>query len=819
MRSFSESFFINEHLWYGHLGHFLIVSAFVLALFSFITGIKSFLSSKQDAATEKLSKTFFKLHAVCVWIILGLLILMFKNQVFEYHYIWRHSSKELPWYYILSAIWEGQEGSFLLWIFWQSVLGMLFVRKNTSLSVGVLSILALVQAMLMTMILGVDVFGKLIGTNPFILLRDEMSIPILERANYLEFITDGNGLNILLQNYWMVIHPPVLFLGFASVTIPFAYAMSSLLKRDFTSWTQEVSPWALFSMSVLGTGILMGGKWAYEALSFGGFWAWDPVENASFVPWLFLTAGLHTLMIYKATKHSLKATFLLFIFAFAFVLYSTFLTRSGILGDSSVHSFTDLGMTGQLLIFLGIFLLPAFLLLAFYWSKIEDNQVDEKTSSREFWIFLGALFIVVSAIQITYSTSIPVWNKLFDLTLAPPVNANEHYNNIQIWFAIIVTLLMAITPFMNYRKTDVKLLMKELAGSFIASIIMTGIVFYFSQLPIVQQYKLGTQDTNFKVTFISAYFLVLLTSVTLVVLSVYYTFKKLKNASKLYWGGSIAHLGFGLLVLGALLSQYQKKAISFNMAGVNFGEGFNEEEQTSNVLLIKGKPEIMENYQVTYQGSIDTKTGAFYKLWFKHHNDASDTFSLYPEGKMIKEGPKTRLQAEPSIKHYLTKDIFTHVSSVPDKDEKDKKSKIHKAKIHDTIYVSNYKITFDRVKVIQMPTQNAIVELRAFLNIYQMDQLKDSMALDYKLNTEKGTIEHLSKVSKDGELTISLDKIVPENNEFEFNIEEKHPVNDWIILKTVVFPHINVLWLGCILIGLGSMMSAFYRRKKSISTI
>lgn len=814
MRNFTEFFFQNEHLWYGHIGHLFIITAFVMALFSFITGFKAYMSKEFDVTSGKLSKMFYSFHAISIWIVLALLILMFKNQLFEYHYIWRHSSKELPWYYILSAMWEGQEGSFLLWIFWHSVLGIFFVRKKSELSVGVLAIIALVQAMLMTMILGVDVGGKLIGTNPFILLRDEMSIPILQRANYLEFITDGNGLNILLQNYWMVIHPPILFLGFASVTVPFAYAMSALLKRDFTSWTSEVSPWALFSMSMLGTGILMGGKWAYEALSFGGFWAWDPVENASFVPWLFLTAGMHTLMIYKATKHSLKATFLLFIFAFAFILYSTFLTRSGILGDSSVHSFTDLGMTGQLLVFLALFLIPAFILLAFYWSRIPENKVDETTSSREFWVFLGTLFVVVSAIQITYSTSIPVWNKLFDLKLAPPVNANEHYNNIQIWFAIIVTALMAITPFMNYRSTDIKKIGKELMYVCIGSIIVTIIIFYFSEIPFIQQYKIGTTETNFKISFISAYVLVLFTSVVLVVWSIYYLVQKLRNASKLYWGGTIAHLGFGLLVLGSLLSQYQKKAISVNMAGVNFGEGFNEEEQTSNVLLIKNKPEIMEDYEVTYQGAIDTKVGAFYKLWFKNHKNPKDTFSLYPEGKLIKEGEKSRLQAEPSIKHLWTKDIFTHVSSVPDKNEKDQKARIHKAKLKDTIFVSNYKLVFDRVEVNQMSATNPTVSLKAFLFIYKVDILVDSISLNYKLNTTLGTVESPKVVSKDGELTLNLDKIIPEENQFDFNIEEKNPVNDWVILKTVVFPHINVLWLGCILIGLGSMMSAFYRRKK-----
>src|SRR5690606_38158729 len=154
--------------------------------------------------------------------------------------------------------------------------------------------------------------------------REVMDAPIFARADYLSFVTDGNGLNPLLQNYWMVIHPPTLFLGFASTLVPFAYAIASLWKKDYSGWVNPVLPWTLFSAAMLGTGILMGGAWAYEALSFGGFWAWDPVENASLVPWITLIAGLHTLVIFKSTGHALRATFIFFIATFVLILYSTF---------------------------------------------------------------------------------------------------------------------------------------------------------------------------------------------------------------------------------------------------------------------------------------------------------------------------------------------------------------------------------------------------------------------------------------------------------------------------------------------------------------
>src|SRR5205085_5528954 len=163
------------------------------------------------------------------------------------------------------------------------------------------------------------------------------------RQDYLTMIKDGSGLNQLLQNYWMVIHPPILFLGFASTIVPFAYSIAGLWKKDFGGWTKGAMPWSLFSGGILGLGIMMGAAWAYESLSFGGFWAWDPVENASLVPWMTLVGGLHVMLIYKSRGRALLSVFILLILTFFFILYSTFLTRSGILGNSSVHAFTDLG--------------------------------------------------------------------------------------------------------------------------------------------------------------------------------------------------------------------------------------------------------------------------------------------------------------------------------------------------------------------------------------------------------------------------------------------------------------------------------------------
>ncbi len=352
----------GEHLFWGNLGHFAVVLAFASALLATFSYYKSSNDEDPDRISWfKTARMAWWVHTVSVVMIVVALFAIIYNHYFEYYYAWRHSSRELPVEFMISCFWEGQEGSFLLWLFWHVVLGSILKTNVSKWTPRVLTVISLCQVVLSSMLLGLEFFGKKIGSSPFELLRlskDMGNAPIFSQADYLVkiYAKDGNGLNPLLQNYWMVIHPPVLFLGFASTIVPFAFAIAGLWKKQFSEWIKPALPWALFSLGIFGTGIMMGGMWAYEALSFGGYWAWDPVENASLIPWLILVAGMHTMLIHKSTGFSLKSTFILVTGSFLLVLYATFLTRSGILGNSSVHSFTDLGLSGQLLIFLVMFI-------------------------------------------------------------------------------------------------------------------------------------------------------------------------------------------------------------------------------------------------------------------------------------------------------------------------------------------------------------------------------------------------------------------------------------------------------------------------------
>ncbi|HEX6891463.1 MAG TPA: cytochrome c biogenesis protein CcsA, partial [Chryseolinea sp.] len=479
------------HYFVGDLGHLFVITSFITA---FVTALSYFkavtvASLDQKALWLQNGKISFYIHTVAVVGICTTLFVIISNHYFEYHYAYNYSDRKLPVYYLISTFWNGQEGSFMLWMFWHAMLGIVIINTNKFWEAPVMTIFALVQAFLASMILGVVIPGLniKIGSSPFILLRDAMrDAPIF--AAQPEFVPkDGNGLNPLLQNYWMVIHPPTLFLGFASTLVPFSFCIAGLWLKKYRDWVRPALPWALFSGAILGLGILMGGYWAYETLNFGGYWNWDPVENAVYVPWLILIASIHTMITYKNSETALKASIVLVIAVFVLILYSTFLTRSGVLGDASVHSFTDLGLSGQLLIYLFFFTAVAVVLSIFRWKEIPSSEKEASVYSREFWIFIGALTLSLMSFQVLIPTSIPVWNKIVSLfggtsNMAPPAEQITFYSKFQLWFAVIVGLLSGVGQFFWWKKIDKEQLRKELTSPALIALVLFALIITIGQV-------------------------------------------------------------------------------------------------------------------------------------------------------------------------------------------------------------------------------------------------------------------------------------------------------------------------------------------------
>ena len=791
--------FEGEHLLAGQIGQISVYSAFS---FSIIASIAFFLSAftrdKETALSWKQTgRIAFLIHAAAVLSIIVSLYIIIQNHWFEYYYAWSHSNKALPAKYLLSCFWEGQEGSFLLWMFWNAVLGAILIFQKDEKQSTVLGVFSVVQIFLASMLLGVYVFGYKIGSTPFSLLRNEMqNAPIFQRADYLSFIQDGNGLNPLLQNYWMVIHPPILFLGFASTLIPFSFAMSGLLTKNFGGWTKDVLPWSLFSGAVLGTGIMMGGAWAYESLTFGGYWAWDPVENASLVPWLILIGGIHTNLVFNKTGRSLRTTYIFYLFTFILVLYSTFLTRSGILGETSVHAFTDLGMSGQLVVYMASLSLPAIALLGIYWNKIPSVKKDEQVLSREFWIFIGSLVFLISAIQITFTTSIPVWNKLFGTNWAPPSDAISHYNSFQIPVAIVVLLLAASSLYLKFKKSDLKMFWKRIGVIAAVSVpVAVGIEFFG---------KFSGVDLH----------ILLFATAFGVMANAYYLFTVLRGNMRVS-GPAVAHFGFALMLLGVLISSAKKQTISFNSRGIDFGESFTAEQNRANMLLYRNEPVKMQDYIVTYVGDSAAPPNYYYKVNYEVFDSLTgkvkERFTLLPNAQI---NPKMGLIANPDTRHYFSKDLYTHVTSVPDKtkkkeDQAELKFTDHTVKIGDTVYTSNSYIRvehLDRVTTSdKVNISGSDLAVEAVLAIKTLDGKSYEARPLYYIHDYRGF--YFDDVIKELGLTLRLNNILPENQSIVLSVAETKPEKDFIVLTAIVFPYINLLWLGTVITIIGFVIS------------
>ncbi|MBK9968907.1 MAG: cytochrome c biogenesis protein CcsA [Holophagales bacterium] len=363
-----------------------------------------------------LGRRLYYAFATSILVASALLLYRLLAHDFRLSYVASYSGRDLPFRYLFSTFWAGQEGSFLLWLFWGAVIGFFVLRTAKEqeppvMAVYVLSFLGIVAI--------------LVKQSPFRFLAE---VP-----------PDGTGLNPLLQDPWMVIHPPVMFAGFASLSVPFAFAIAALWTKRWDGWVIRAMPWALFTFVCLGTAILMGGYWAYKTLGWGGYWAWDPVENTSLVPWLATTALVHGMYLQKAREKHRKINIILAIFAFCTILYGTFLTRSGVLADFSVHSFVDLGITGWLVAIILTFLFGGLALLAYRWREIPVvNEIDPATGkekeepflSRSVLFILSVTLFSASGLVILLGTSAPiitriggkasqVANSFYDATHAP----------------------------------------------------------------------------------------------------------------------------------------------------------------------------------------------------------------------------------------------------------------------------------------------------------------------------------------------------------------------------------------------------------------
>ncbi len=854
--------FKNEHLLIGNIGHIAVVVSVIAAMFSAISYAMA--TNAKYAGLKSFGRLFFILQSIAVLTIFITLFTIIQNHYYEYQYAYQHSSNELPSHYMISCFWEGQEGSFLLWMFWHAVLGLILMFKAKTWESPVLCIIALAQLVLGSMLLGFQFGDVKIGSSPFILMREHnpqaLLIPMLEKfgkGNYLQFYKNGNGLNPLLQNYWMVIHPPTLFLGFASAIVPFAFAFAGLWTKRYKEWTIPALPWALVGVMVLGTGIIMGGYWAYESLTFGGYWAWDPVENASLMPWILLITATHLLLINKVTGKYPVLTMVITMFSFFMVLYATFLTRSGILGNSSVHSFTDLGLSGQLLILLFSFIFLSFavsfvtlkkrilffiasfgilLLIIFIGAKSTTlnstlgtilliaalvvfvynlfkiyplNSEFDRLYSREFWMLFGSIVLLLAGLLIIMQTSIPVMNNLFENNKAS--KGADYYNAWLIWFGVAIVALTGIGQFFKYRDTDSKKFWDVVVTALLIGIILSvGAVFLFN----IWDFK---------------YLPLLILSIFTIVANVHYIRTVLRGKIKIA-GASIAHAGFGLMMVGVLVSSVNQKVISESKFRTEFKEEKNadgtvnkdnQEYNRENVLLAKNKPVYIadNNIVATFKGARDEGINRYFDVKYNVLKDGkiADSFTLSPNSQ---NNPKMGFVANPDTKHYLTKDIFTHITFESGL-EQNEENKFDKYKT-DTITEGKRFITKDgtrqlhliKIENLSKDVNPNSVKLKAHISV---NVAGDTFMLYPEFHIENGMKRFKEALNDQAGILLIWDNIYPQNNQMNFIITTatRRPKMDYIILKAIEFPYINLLWGGTVIMIFGFVLSIIQRFKEA----
>ncbi|NMB16032.1 MAG: cytochrome c biogenesis protein CcsA [Firmicutes bacterium] len=383
-------------------------------LSSVIAGIGWGLAFWGRRQTKHLCRWAYRSHVVFMSLAALRLLLLIINHRFEYAYVSSHTSTSLSPLYLVSSFWAGHEGSFLLWGLIGAWIGLVLLRVARPLELFFYNLTQL------------GLTSLLLISNPFALLE---IMP-----------TEGLGLNPLLQDPWMAIHPPVIFLGYVGLAIPFALSLAALLERKESEWAQRTLPWSLFGWLCLGSGIIIGALWAYEVQGWGGYWSWDPVENAALIPWLMATALLHGQL---QAPGILKTNFVLAISTYLIILLATFVTRSGLFADFSVHSFADLGLGGLLLTMVALLGVLASIILGSRWKGLRGQRASF-LSVATIAVLLCAAFIVGAG------TVTP----LITAKLGRPASLEaSFYNKGTFPLALVAGLLMALFPWIERKQS------------------------------------------------------------------------------------------------------------------------------------------------------------------------------------------------------------------------------------------------------------------------------------------------------------------------------------------------------------------------------
>ncbi len=542
----------------------------------------------------------------------GILVALCLRSDFRVVYVANFSSSDLPWYYKLSSAWAGQEGSFLLWAFWTAVLGLLLIRRLKRYEPLTMAVYSSILAFLMAI---------LTKQSPFLLYPPSEVPP------------EGMGLNPLLQNYWMAIHPPIIFIGFSALAIPFSIAVAALLRKDWDGWTQIAMPFVILCWLTLGAGLILGGYWAYVTLGWGGYWAWDPVENSALVPWLVITGLMHGLVVQRTRSGLHRSNLLMALLGAPLFFYGTYMTRSGALAESSVHAFDALakGALGLVVAMLLTYTIGGLGLWAIRLRSIPAKQTAEGVLSRDLAFSLGIIALVVIAGLTLVGASMPIISTLIAKQSSSVDISYYHLANAP--FAYVMLLLLGLVPFLSWRKVDnTDAFIQRISAPWYATLVIglaVAFASYFMRLPVA----------------VSVFFLMLLA--TFAILSNAILVWRLAKRNRMSLGGYLTHVGVGLLLLGAAASTFY--------------------EQKAEAVLTNGMSAEMFGFKVSYAGMThpDEEMGKNNAIRLKFESlKGGKSFEARPVYYFDTHNPmQPRRVAEPHIVKHALYDLYVAIGS------------------------------------------------------------------------------------------------------------------------------------------------------------
>lgn len=731
----------------------------------------------------RIARMLYVISVIGIVTVAGMLLSLIVTHQFQYYYVWSYSSTDLPISLLISTLYAGQEGSFLLWAVFTGVIGLFLLRYSSQKGYEpeFMFIYSSIFTFLILMLVVKNPFKFIWEQFPNELLQ--VGTPPADGANFMWVDTarglwskipvEGKGLNALLQNYWMVIHPPILFIGFTSMSIPFAYAVAGMLKRDYVSWIKVAAPWTAFGSLALGTGIILGGYWAYETLGWGGYWGWDPVENSSLVPWLVCVASIHTMLAQRKNGSYIKTNFILSMLCFILVLYSTFLTRSGVLGETSVHSFVDPGMWVYwlLLLVISVFAAIGFGLLVYRWKEIPVAEVTHSYLSREFALFLGASALVFAAIFILIGTSSPIiTNIIKGKTSAVDPN---YYVTTTLPLGIVIALLSGLGQLLWWKNSRSQSLARQLVAPGLLSLAFTIGTYFF-----------GATHLSMLI-FIYASAFALFTNLLV-------GYRIIQGNPKMA-GGAVTHVGIAVMFLGFVSSSKYDDAKTINL------------EQGTEVEAL--------GYVFKYVGYQPMERGR-YAFNVEVEREGS-TFVVSPV--MFQDGQSGSLIRNPDVVNLLTRDFYVSPISLESGNG---------GHSEDLVTVTESEpVSFGGMDIaylgytVEKGTLSAKLRITNGKKTESVTLLMKNMASDniefVPANLSSGISLTISKINPNPG-NKSLSSVTVKVDGLHDHGTDAASKPDTLVIEASIKPYINLVWIGTVILIIGFFITIVRRGQEAL---